>query len=269
MNGRITIGQYYPSGSKIHNIDARVKLIGTFLYITVLFFANNVLGYLVSFAFLSYVILSSKVPPRMFLRGLRSIFFIIIFTFIINVFMTPGNNILFKIGPLKATLEGLIMATKLSIRLAMLVMASSVLTLTTSAIELTDALEYILKPLKKIKVPSHEIAMMMTITLRFIPILTDEMEKIMKAQKARGAELDTGNLIEKAKSLIPVLVPLFLSSFRRAEDLAIAMEARCYRGDINRTKMKVSCMKKTDYYAIIVLVLFTVSVILSRFWGNA
>lgn len=264
MNTNITIGQYYPIDSKIHRLDARIKLFGIMLYITSLFFVTNFFGYVVSFLFLCVVIFMSKVPVKYMLKGLKSIIFIITFTLILNIFLTPGENVIFSFSIFKVTSEGLALGLKMAVRLILLVVGSSILTLTTSPIELTDAIEFTLKPFKKIGVPSHEIAMMMTITLRFIPTLIEEMDKIIKAQTARGADFDTGGLLQKAKSLIPVLVPLFLSSFRRAEDLAMAMEARCYRGDINRTRMKVMKVTKIDYYALGYLMMFVFALYCTR-----
>ncbi len=252
----ITIGQYYPADSYIHRLDSRVKLISTIAYIAMLFVINNIWGYALTIAAISTVIYISTVPPLYLLRGLRAIFFIIIFTVVLNIFFTPGKTILIEWGVMKITLEGLIVAVKMCFRLILLIIGSSVLTLTTSPIQLTDAIEYLLKPLKKIGVPAHDIAMMMTIALRFIPTLLEEMNKIMKAQMARGADFDTGGLIKKAKSLVPLLVPLFISSFRRADELAMAMEARCYRGDINRTRMKEMILKRRDFQTIFCMIAY-------------
>lgn len=256
MFANITIGQYYPAESYIHSLDPRMKLLATIVYITALFFIVPFWGYLFAIIALSAVIYASKVPPKYMFKGLRTILFIIIFTAALNIFFTAGETVLFKYSFVTITLEGLIVAAKMAIRLVMLIVGSSVLTLTTTPTQMTDAIEYVLKPLKKIGVPAHEIAMMMTIALRFIPTLLEEMDKIMKAQMARGADFDTGGLIKKAKSLVPLLVPLFLSAFRRAEELATAMESRCYRGDINRTKMKVMKFQSRDYAALLWLVLF-------------
>ncbi len=249
MNFEITIGQYYPTDSIIHRLDARVKLILTLIFIVIVCLVNNFIGYLFSVIFVLSIIKLSKVPVKLLLKSLKSIFFIVFFTFILNIFIIPGDTVLFQIWIAKISVESLLIASRMVIRLTVLVMASSLLTLTSSPIQLTDAIEHLLHPFKKIGVPSHQIAMMMTITLRFIPTLIEEMEKIVKAQKARGADFETGGIIKKAKALIPVLVPLFLSSFRRADELATAMEARCYRGDVERTKMKEMKFHRNDFYA--------------------
>jgi len=265
MGSNITIGQYYPEVSIIHKLDPRFKIIATLIYITVMFVSGNSFGYAVGGAFLFLVIILSKVPIKVFLRGIRGILFILLFTFVLNVFFTVGEDVIFEIGFLKVTETGLIMAIKMVVRLMLLVTGSSALTLTTTPIELTSGIEYLLAPTKKIGVPAHDIAMMMTITLRFIPILSEELEKIMKAQKARGANFETGSFISRIKNLIPILVPLILSAFRRAEDLADAMEARCYRGDIGRTKMNKMMLKKQDYQSMVCLSFFVVIVILTTF----
>ncbi len=261
----ISIGQYYPVKSYIHSIDARVKLISTLFYIFLLFFINNVFAYLSTVIFISLVICVSRVPPKFMFKGLKGILIILFFTVTLNIFFTPGENIVFKYSFIVITYEGLIIAAQMAIRLVLLVVGTSVLTLTTTPIQLTDAIEFILKPLKKIGVPAHEIAMMMTIALRFIPTLLEEMDKIMKAQIARGADFDTGGIIKKAKSLIPILVPLFVSAFRRADDLAMAMEARCYRGDYNRTRMKQMKLTSIDFIAIAFFSCFSSVLIVSKF----
>ena len=261
---RITIGQYYPADSVVHRLDARVKLTAMLFYITSLFFISHFSGYLAAALFIAAVIFLSRVPVRMILRGLRVILFILVFAVLMNVFLTPGERVVFSFHIIRITQEGLIIAGKMALRLTLLIMGSSLLTLTTSPIQLTDALEYLLNPLKRIKVPAHEIAMMMTIALRFIPTLAEEMEKIIKAQKARGADFDTGGLIKKSRSLIPVLVPLFVSSFRRAYELADAMDARCYRGDVNRTKMKVMRISRLDYYAAVYIAAYGASLVVTQ-----
>lgn len=247
----ITIGQYYPSNSVVHRLDARVKILMTFLFIVSLFVVDTLMGYVLVTLLLGVVIRVSKVPLKFMLRGLKSIMIIILFTAFINLFLTRGEHVIWQIGFLKLTEEGIYMAIKMCVRLVLLIVGSSLLTLTTTPIQLTDGIEYILKPLKKIGVPAHEIAMMMTIALRFIPTLLDETDKIIKAQQARGADFDTGNLLQKAKSMIPILVPLFISAFRRAEELAMAMEARCYHGDEHRTRMHMMQLQKRDYTAIV------------------
>ena len=249
----ITIGQYYPADSPVHCLDARVKIVITFLYIVSLFFVNTFIGYLFVILALGVVISVSKVPLKFMLRGIKSILVIILFTAFINVFMTPGQHVLFEAWIFKVTLEGVLIAIKMCVRLVLLIMGSSLMTLTTTPIQLTDGIEYLLRPLKKIGVPAHEIAMMMTIALRFVPTLLDETDKIMKAQQARGADFESGNIMERAKSLIPILVPLFISAFRRADELAMAMEARCYHGDDHRTRMNVMHLQKQDYGAMVVM----------------
>lgn len=234
----ITIGQYYPSTSVLHKLDPRTKIISVFLFIISLFIGESYLTYGLALVGLGIIIGLSKVPPGFILKGLKSIFFIIILTVVLNLFFTAGETVLVTIGRFDITLEGLQTAIFMGMRLIMLIIGSSLLTLTTSPIALTDGIEALLKPLERIKVPAHEIAMMMTIALRFIPILLEETDKIMKAQMARGADFDSGGLIKKAKNMVPLLVPLFISSFRRADDLALAMEARCYQGGEGRTKMK-------------------------------
>lgn len=261
----ITIGQYYPASSKVHVLDARLKIIVMLAYITSLFFITNFVGYFAVFLGVAVVVKVSLVPIKFLLRGIKSIFFIILFTAVLNVLFTYGEDVIFSFWRIVITHEGVMFAIKMVIRLTLLVVGSSLLTLTTSSMELTDGIESLLKPLKKIGVPAHEIAMMMTIALRFIPTLMEEMDKIVKAQTARGAEFETGGLIKKAKSLIPILVPLFISAFRRADDLALAMEARCYNGDNNRTRMKQLKLCNRDFYAIVLVTLFLGIVIATRF----
>jgi len=261
---RIMIGQYYPSNSIIHRVDPRFKLLFTMFYVTSLFFVTNFWGYVLAAGFIFLLAKLSKVPILMLFRGLRSILFIMSFAVILNVFMTPGEIVLVHVGFIRITQEGLLMAGQMASRLVLLIVGSSVLTLTTSPIQLTDGIESLLKPLKIIRVPAHDIAMMMTIALRFIPTLAEEMDKIMKAQKARGADIDTGGLVKRARSLLPILVPLFVSAFKRADELATAMEARCYRGDVGRTRMKVMRTTKVDYIALVVMALYGVLLFMSR-----
>ena len=246
---RITIGQYYPANSILHRIDPRVKLIGTFAHITVLLLISSFIGYGIAAMYVAALVTVSKVPPRLLFRGLRAILFMLIFAVGINLFLAPGDTVLFQLGFVRLTLEGIILSAQMAMRLVLLIVGTSMLTLTTSPIKLTDGIEALLRPLKVVKIPAHDIAMMMTIALRFIPTLADEMDKIIKAQKARGADFDTGGLMKRAKSLLPILVPLFVSAFKRADELATAMEARCYRGDIGRTKMKEMKMTPADWLA--------------------
>ncbi len=258
MIKNISLGQYYPVKSRIHDLDPRLKLFATLLYITVLFLLSNFWGFLLTTLCLLLVILESKVPIVYMLRGLRGIILIVSFTAFFNLFFVEEGTVLIQYWVIRITDQGIINAIKLCYRIALLIVGSSVLTLTTTPIQLTDGLEYFMKPLKVIKVPSHEIAMMMTIALRFIPTLLEEMDKIMKAQAARGADFDTGGIVKKAKSLLPLMVPLFISAFRRAEELALAMEARCYRGDVGRTRMKEMSFNKRDYHALIIIICYAV-----------
>lgn len=241
----ITIGQHYPTGSVVHRLDPRTKIIGTFVFMAGLFMINNFDAYLIVVALLLATIKASKVPVKYVLKGLKPLMVLIMVTFLINLFMTRGD-VFFALGPITMTWEGLRQGIFMALRLMFLIVGTSMLTLTTSPITLTDGIEQLLNPLKKIHVPAHELAMMMTIALRFIPTLLEETDKIMKAQMARGADFESGNLINRAQSLVPLLVPLFISSFRRADDLAMAMEARCYRGGENRTRMKALQWQKMD-----------------------
>lgn len=254
----ITIGQYYQENSVIHRLDPRVKLAATFLYIIMLFAFDGILGYLLSGIVLFVIIKLSRVPIRFILRGMKPILFILIFTMIFNLFLIPGK-VIFQIWILKITAEGIKTAIKMAIRLIFLIAGSSIMTLTTTPTRLTDGLETSLGWMNAIKVPVHEISMMMSIALRFIPILVDETDKIMKAQISRGADFETGNVIKKAKGMIPLLVPLFIAAFRRAEDLAMAMESRCYRGGKGRTKMKPLSYAKADYLAYLFICIYIVA----------
>ena len=246
----ITIGQYYPSDSILHRLDPRVKLIGTFLFIISLFLFDSLYGYIAVAIFLVTIIKLSKVPFRFIAKGMKAIVVLMLFMAFFNLFFTPGNTI-FQIWIIKNTDNGIRQAIFMGIRLIFLILGSSLMTFTTTPNQLTDGLEKIMKPLNRIKVPVHEISMMMSIALRFIPILLEETDKIMKAQMARGADFESGGVLKRAKSLIPLLVPLFVSAFRRANDLAMAMEARCYRGGDGRTKMKPLRYQNRDYVAYI------------------
>ena len=254
----ITLGQYYQADSVIHRLDPRVKLGTTILFIISLFIFHGVWGYFVAALFLALVIKLSKVPFKFMVKGMKSIIFLLSITILFNLFLTPGDPFV-QIWKFRITKEGVRLALLLAIRLAFLIIGSSVMTLTTTPNQLTDGLEKMLKPLNRIKVPVHEIAMMMSIALRFIPILMEETDKIMKAQLARCADFESGNLIKKAKSLVPLLVPLFISAFRRANDLAMAMEARCYRGGEHRTKMKPLHYHKRDYIAYAIVACYLVA----------
>ncbi|HHT64625.1 MAG: energy-coupling factor transporter transmembrane component T family protein [Caldicoprobacterales bacterium] len=261
----ITIGQYYPSDSPIHRLDPRTKLVITFLFIVIIFFVRYYSGYLFILAFMALTIAFSKIPFKYILKGLKPLLFIILLTFFINIFFTPGETTLFTFWFVRVTEEGLRQGLFMTLRLVFLVTGTSLLTLTTSPIALTDGIELLLKPLTAIRFPSHELAMMMTIALRFIPTLLEETDKIMKAQMARGADFESGNLIQRAKSLIPLLVPLFISAFRRADELAMAMEARCYRGGDSRTRMKVLTMGSLDLAAFAVTAAMIASVLLNTY----
>lgn len=243
----ITIGQYYPENSIIHKLDPRVKLFGTMVFIVLLFTIKNVWGYALFTVFIATVIKASKVPFKKLLKGVRGILFILLFSAVLNVFLTTGH-VIFEWWIITITKEGLIKGGFIAIRLVYLVICTSIMTLTTTPNDLADGLEKAFGFLKIIKFPVHEIAMIMSLALRFIPTLMEETDKITKAQKARGAQFDTGNILQKAKSLIPILIPLFISSIRRALDLATAMEARCYHGG-KRTKMKPLKYGKRDYAA--------------------
>lgn len=262
----ITIGQYYPANSILHRLDPRVKIACTLFYLVSLFLFKSVLGYAVALAFLAGIIKLSKVPLKFIVKGLKPIIMLLMITVVFNLFLTAGGTVLFQIWKLKVTTEGLRTAVFMAVRLIFLIMGSSLMTFTTTPNALTDGIERLLSPLKLLKVPVHEIAMMMSIALRFIPILLEETDKIMKAQIARGADLESGNIIQKAKSMIPILVPLFVSAFRRATDLAMAMEARCYRGGEGRTKMKPLVYRPRDYAAYAVTIAYVAAaVVVGRF----
>ncbi len=251
----ITLGQYYQTESVIHRLDPRVKLGGTLLYIISLFFFKNFYGYIVAAVFLAVVIRLSHVPFRFMVRGMKGILFLLIITVVFNLFLTPGTALV-SVWKITITVEGIRMAVTMAIRLTMLIIGSSIMTLTTTPNNLTDGMEKMMKPLGIFHVPVHEVAMMMSIALRFIPILLEETDKIMKAQLARGADFESGNLIKRAKALVPLLVPLFISAFRRANDLAMAMEARCYRGGEGRTKMKPLVYHKQDRIGYLCICLY-------------
>ena len=260
----ITIGQYYPQDSVIHSLDPRVKLFGTLIYIISLFIFKNVIGFVLITFFLAAVIRLCRVPLSFMLRGLRSIVVLLIFAGIFNLLLTPGVPII-KFGFIRITRLGIQNAVLMTVRMIYLIIGSSIMTLTTTPNSLTDGMERGMAPLKRIGVPVHEIAMMMSIALRFIPILIEETDKIMKAQMARGADFESGGLIKRAKAMIPLLVPLFVSAFRRASDLALAMEARCYRGGEGRTKMKPLKYSSIDYRAYIVIILYLILLIMTNF----
>lgn len=248
----ITLGQYYQTESVIHRLDPRVKLAGTVIFIISLFCFHNIWGYLCAALFLAAMVKLSKVPFKFMIKGMRSILFLLLITVVFNLFLTPGETVL-AFWKLRITKEGIRIAVFMVIRLTMLIIGSSLMTLTTTPNNLTDGMEKAMRPLKLFRLPVHEIAMIMSIALRFIPILMEETDKIMKAQIARGADFESGNIFKKAKAMVPLLVPLFISAFRRANDLAMAMEARCYRGGEGRTKMKPLIYKKRDAAAYLLL----------------
>lgn len=264
MFREITLGQYYPVDSVIHRLDPRVKLLGTLLFLISLFLVKSYTMYGVAAVFLAILIRLTNVPFKYMVRGLRGILILLLISVSFNLFLTPGTPVL-TIGPLKMTQEGIAIATKMAVRLIMLVIGSTIMTLTTTPNELTDGLEKGLGVFKHIGVPVHEIAMMMSIALRFIPILVDETDKIMKAQQARGADFESGNILQRARAMVPILVPLFISAFRRANDLAMAMEARCYHGGEGRTKMKPLHYAGRDYAAYACIFIYFELFIGSRF----
>ncbi len=257
----ITIGQFYPVDSPVHKLDPRVKLFATMIYIIALFSFKGLLGLGILTLFLAYAIRMSKVPFSFMTKGLKAIMILVIITAVLNLLATPGDIVFWKWGTLQITNKGIINAFMMTIRMVYLILGTSLMTLTTTPNKLTDGLETALKPLNKINVPVHSIAMMMSIALRFIPILIEETDKIMKAQQARGADFEHGNLLQRAKNMVPIIVPLFVSAFRRAEDLAMAMEARCYNGGEGRTKMKPLRYEKNDYVAYALIVALLVAVI--------
>ena len=265
----ITLGQYYQTQSLIHSLDPRVKLGGTLLYIISLFFFRNFSGYMIAALFLGIVIRLSHVPFKFMVKGMKAILFLLLITVMFNLFLTPGEELV-SFWKLTITEEGLRSAVTMAVRLTLLIIGSSVMTLTTTPNNLTDGMEKMMKPLKVIRVPVHEVAMIMSIALRFIPILMEETDKIMKAQIARGADFESGNILKRARAMVPLLVPLFISAFRRANDLAMAMEARCYRGGEGRTKMKPLIYRRRDRMGYLFLVVYlAVSISVGRldvFW---
>ena len=255
MLNNITMGQYYPVDSPIHRLDPRVKILLTVALIVAVFLVHTIAGYALILGFTYLVSRLARIPYRMLWKGLLPLRMILVFTFVLNLFFTPGEQVLVEFWIIRITLEALRQAVFYSLRLVFLVIGTSLLTLTTSPVSLSDGLELLLGPLKKIHFPAHELAMMMTIALRFIPTLLDETDKIMKAQMARGADFESGNLISRAKSMVPLLVPLFVSAFRRAGDLAMAMESRCYHGGEGRTRFRVLKITRNDGYACGVMAL--------------
>ena len=264
MIREITLGQYYPVDSVIHRLDPRVKLLGTLVFLIALFVVDSWTMYAVAAVVLGILIKLSNVPFKFMTKGRKNILILLLISVSFNLFLTPGEP-LFQLGILKISKEGLTIALKMGIRLILLVMGSSLMTLTTTPNQLTDGMEKGLRGFKKIGVPVHEISMMMSIALRFIPILIEETDKIMKAQQARGADFESGNIIQRAKAMVPILVPLFIGAFRRANDLAMAMEARCYRGGEGRTKMKPLKYEGRDRIAYFLMFLYFAGAVGSRF----
>ena len=263
----ITLGQFFPGNSVVHRMDPRTKLLFLVVYIAALFTASNWFSYGAVFVFLTFVILISRIPLKAIVRGMKPLVFILVFTGILNIFFTAGETVLVSFWKIKITQEGIIRAVFMMARILMLITGTFLLTYTTSPIALTDGLEALLKPLKVIKFPVHELSMMMCIALRFIPTLIEETDKIMSAQKARGADFETGNLFKRVGALIPILVPLFISAFRRADELATAMECRCYQGGEGRTKMKLLRFHRCDIWAFLAGVLLLGAIITLRIFG--
>ena len=263
----ITLGQYFPGNTVAHRLDPRTKILLVVLYIVALFCAKGVVGYALLALGLAVCVRISKVGIKQLVRGLKPVLFIIIFTGLLNLFFVPGETYLFQWGFLRISEEGLRNAVFMVLRIMLLIMGTFLMTYTTSPISLTDGLERLLNGLKRFHVPVHELAMMMSIALRFIPTLIEETDKIMSAQKARGADFESGNIIQKAKALIPILVPLFISAFRRADELATAMECRCYHGGEGRTKLHVLQYERRDYIALTIGALVLAAVLVLRYFG--
>ena len=257
----ITMGQYFPADSFIHQLDPRVKILSAFILIIAVFICDGLVAFLMAVAFNLLLIKSSKLKFSMVLRSVKPVIFLVVFTGLINVFLTEGENYIFEWKFIKISYEGLFSAARMAMRIILLISFTSLLTFTTSPIMLTDGIESLLSPFTKIGLPAHELAMMMTIALRFIPTLLEETDKIIMAQKSRGADFESGNLINRAKALIPILVPLFINSFKRADELATAMECRCYRGGKNRTRLKELKFTSGDLCALIIIIAFTASII--------
>ncbi|MBE7009920.1 MAG: energy-coupling factor transporter transmembrane protein EcfT [Ruminococcaceae bacterium] len=262
----ITLGQYFPIDSPLHKMDPRTKILALILLITAIFIAGNPAGYALVTLFTVLVIVLSRVPVKLYFKGLKPIWFVIIFTAALNMFLTPGTKIQIGDYTTPVTWEGLLLAGKMALRLVLLIMASSALTYTTSPIVLTDGIEKLLKPLSKLGVPTYELAMMMSIAIRFIPTLIEETDKIMKAQKARGADFDSGSVFKRVKAMAPMLVPLFISAFRRADELAVAMESRCYQGGSTRTRLNEICFRKTDVFAALSCLAFLAALIIIKIY---
>ena len=262
----IAFGQYYPTGSVVHRMDPRMKLLLTIMFVVAIFFVNTYFGFMLTAAVLLFIILIAKLPMLSVLKSVRAIIFIVIFAAIINLFMIRDGEVLWSWKVLQITDQGVHTTIKMTLRLVLLISGASLLTLTTTPVEVADGTESLMKPLALIKVPVHDIAMIMSIALRFIPTLFEETQKIISAQKARGASFDTGGLIARAKALLPVLIPLFVNSFRRADELAFAMDARCYNATEKRTKMKVMRLGAADFVAFFLIAAYFVAVLLDRYY---
>ncbi len=263
----ITLGQYFPGNSVVHRLDPRTKLLILVAYIVALFSAKDWLSYGVVFAFLAVSIGISKIPVKSIVRGMKPLVMILVFTGVLNLFFTGGETVVLQLWRISITLEGIRRAIFMVARILMLISATFLLTYTTSPISLTDGLESLLSPLKKLRFPVHELSMMMCIALRFIPTLIEETDKIMSAQKARGADFENGSLMQRVKALVPILVPLFISAFRRADELATAMECRCYQGGEGRTKMKLLSFRYFDYVSFVVVAALVTAVIVAAGLG--
>lgn len=268
MLTEITLGQYFPGNSFVHKLDPRTKIIATFIYITAIFFAASYEAYAALIAFGALVVAIARIPVIAVLRSLKPVWIIVLFTMLIHAFTYPGEVTVFQWKMFHMTREGLEFGLKMAMRIMLLISFSSVLTFTTSPIVLTDGIERLLNPFKRVGVPAHELAMMMTIALRFIPTLLEETDRIMKAQTARGADFGEGTMLQRLKNMLPILVPLFISAFRRADELAIAMEARCYRGGEGRTRMHELTMKTRDYLALVLTLALAIGLAFYR-WGLA
>ena len=263
----ITLGQYFPGNSPVHRLDPRTKLILLIVYIVALFTASSWPSYLVVLAFLAITVAISQIPLKSILHGMKPLVMILVFTGVLNIFFTTGEKVLLKVWVITIYWEGIIRAVYMMARILMLITGTFLLTYTTSPIALTDGLESLLGPLKKLRLPVHELAMMMCIALRFIPTLIEETDKIMSAQKARGADFESGNLFQRVKALIPILVPLFISAFRRADELATAMECRCYQGGNGRTKMKLLRYKRLDYVVFLIGVVLLAVIFVFKYFS--
>lgn len=277
MLGNITLGQYFPGDSPVHRLDPRTKILVTFVFVVLVFLARTWAGYAAVAGFIALATALSRLPVRYLVKGLRPLLYILIFTFVINLLMTGGDPIILVWGGrevplawrfLHLTREGAALAVTMALRLFFLILGTQLLTLTTSPLTLTDAIEQLLGPLKRLRFPVHELAMMMTIAMRMIPTLLQETDRIMKAQMSRGADFESGNLVRRARNMVPLLVPLFVSAFRRADELALAMESRCYRGGQGRTRMKVLRMTRVDLWAALVTAALTASLIADNMRGG-